>query len=393
MIMPDVPARAHRDSHNTRAAFSSRRTAANASLLVAALTFAALTFAAARSPPVEVSTSDGASVLGFVGTERITDADVIAQAKDQFQQQQDEYSRELRLMQVNFEKARHDLLQQQLDKLLDRRALEMAAKAQHLSSDAVLAQIKVPAVTDDEVRAFYDANRSRSTLSFDQLAERIRAYLANQHNDTATRQFYAELRAKYGIRSNLTAFREQVAATGPVRGKANAPVTIVEFGDFQCPYCKQAEFTLQAILSKYPNDVRLVFRELPLTQLHPNAMVAAEAGVCADRQGKFWAMHDAMYADQGALDVAGLKATSKRLGLDADQLATCMSDGATATRIRADVQAAGELGIAGTPYFFVNGRPIDGSVPPEKFDSVIAEELARLGDHVASGPRAAAPQG
>lgn len=380
---------------DSRIAVSHGRLSICGSVLLAALTSFAVGLADGQASPSAAQTGapvDETAVVGMIGNRRVTEGEVIAQAKDQFQQGQDELDREVRQLQVNYEQARHDMLQQQLDKLLDRRALEMAAKARHLSPDAVLANAKVPLVTDAEVRAFYDANRARTTLTFEQLAPRIRAYLASEHNETAMRRFYDGLRAKYGIHSELAPFREDVAATGPVRGNPHAPVTIVEFGDFQCPYCKQAEPTLRAILTKYRNDVRLVFRELPLTQLHPNAMTAAEAGVCADRQGKFWPMHDRMYADQNALDIDGLKATAKRLGLNADRFAACMSDTATARQIETDMQAAGALGIGGTPYFFVNGRPLNGSVPPEKFDTVISEELGRLGIRLAGGPATRAPQ-
>jgi protein-disulfide isomerase len=149
----------------------------------------------------------------------------------------------------------------------------------------------------------------------------------------------------------------------------------VEFADFQCPYCKRAESSLHAVLKQYPRDVRIVFRNLPLTQIHPQAESAAEAAVCADRQGKFWEMHDAMYADQSALSIEALKDTAKQLGLNLGQFSACLSGGTPAAALDADAKAAEELGLSGTPYFFINGRPVDGNVPLEKFQSIIAEEL------------------
>jgi protein-disulfide isomerase len=152
----------------------------------------------------------------------------------------------------------------------------------------------------------------------------------------------------------------------------------VEFGDFQCPFCREEEDTLHSLLIAHPDDVRLVFRQMPLQSLHPDAMTAAEAAVCADRQGKFWEMHDAMFSDQTALGVAALKETAKRLGLDTDVFSACMSDAKTTDAIAFDTKAASELAISGTPYFFVNGRPINGSIPKAKFESIIADELHRL---------------
>jgi len=168
-----------------------------------------------------------------------------------------------------------------------------------------------------------------------------------------------------------------VNASGPARGKPTAPVTIVEFGDFQCPYCAQAEATLQAVLAKHPDDVRLVFRHFPLTELHPNAQISAVAAVCADQQGKFWELHDAMYRDQGALSAAALQVAAARAGVDTDRYAQCMQDPQALQVINSDLRAGTEAGVAGTPAFFVNGRPLGGNVPLEAFEAILKDELAR----------------
>jgi protein-disulfide isomerase len=317
--------------------------------------------------------------LATIGSERISEADVIGQNREAFAQQREDYERRLRNLEFTSVQARHTLLQQQLDKMLDRRALEAEAKARDVAPDKVLGEIAVPAVTDDEVRAFYESNKARTSQTYEQLADQIKQYLATQHNDTATRQFYDGLRAKHGINSLLEPLRVAVAPTGPVRGKTNVPVTIVEFADFQCPYCKQEESALQAVLAKYPNEVRLVFRHLPLVQVHPDAMVAAEAAVCADHQGKFWEMHDALYADQKSLGRDAITAAAQHLGLNLDQLSGCIQDEATLRTIKADMSAADAIGITSTPYFFINGRPISGSVPTETLQNMVAEELRRPG--------------
>src|SRR5262249_22720056 len=148
------------------------------------------------------------------------------------------------------------------------------------------------------------------------LATPIKQYLASQHNDQATHAFYQGLRSKHAIVSRLEPYRVAVGASGAVRGRADAPITIVEFGDFQCPYCQQEEATLRSVMTKFEGKVRLVFRHLPLTKVHPNAMIAAQAAVCADRQGRFWEMHDALYADQNALSADSLRETAGKLGLD-----------------------------------------------------------------------------
>jgi protein-disulfide isomerase len=341
----------------------------------------------ALQPPPSTVTLDP-TVVATVGRERILQSTVIADDRAAFDARQSAYEgelrglriayeRELHKLQIDFARARHKELKGQLDKMLDHLALEKEAKAEHASPDTVLKQISVAAVSDADVRAFYDTNKSRTKLSYEQLAPRIREYLAAQNNDAAVRAFYRKLRAKYDIVSRLEPFRLQVAPTGPVRGSPDAAVTVVEFADFQCPYCKEAESTLHALLAKFPNQVRVVFRNLPIPQLHPHALIAAKAGVCARRQGKFWVMHDAMYADQDALDPAGLKGMASRVGLDAKKFDACLSQASTMAVVNADLQAATRLGLTSTPYFFVDGRPLDGAVPLERFETLVDEELQR----------------
>jgi len=329
------------------------------------------------TPALSATTSPAPdrNVVATIGQQRVTEADVLAQGKTGFDTQERDYHRQLRQLQSTYDEARQQLLQQQLDSLLDRRALELEAQARGASPEKILSEIQVPAVTDAEVRAFYDANKSRTTQTFEELATPIKQYLASQHNDQATRAFYQSLRSKHAIASRLEPYRVAVGASGAVRGPANAPITIVEFGDFQCPYCQQEEATLRSVMTKYEGKVRLVFRHLPLTKIHPNAMAAAQAAVCADRQGKFWDMHDALYADQNALGADAIRDTAGKLGLDLKIFSACLSDDSTARAIDSDVSQADELGVAATPSFFINGRPLRGSVPADKFEAIIAEEL------------------
>jgi protein-disulfide isomerase len=332
------------------------------------------------TPPVSDST-----VLAAIGTEHLTERDVIDQDKDGFNKLQADYELKVRQLQIAQAQARHELLEQRLEQILDKRALALEAKAQGTSDESVLADIKTPAVTDEEIRAFYEAHKLQLDKSFDEMQAEIRPYLAHQHETDATRKFYDGLRERYQITTLLAPYRVAVAADGPSRGQADAAVTIVEFADFQCPFCRQAEVTLRALLSRHPNDVRLVFRQLPLKSLHPNAVAAAAAAVCADHQGMFWQMHDAMFADQSALSVPALQGTAKRLGLDMERFSTCLSDSATRALIKQDLNAANEMNIIVTPYFLIDGRPLSGSVPEEQFESIIADELQRLkgGHHVA----------
>jgi protein-disulfide isomerase len=359
---------------------STRAAAALAVLILASLTALATT-AAAKTPALETPSgeSSGRTVIATVGSERITEADVIAQDQDEFDKLQADNELRLHQLQLKQAEARYGLLKKQMDRLLDRKALELEAKARGSTTDTVLADLKVSAVTEDEARAYFDANKARAgTKTFEQLQPEITQYLADRHNTEATRSFYDSLRAKHATTSLLSPFRVAAAATGPARGKEQAPVTIVEFGDFQCPYCRQAEDAVRIIMGMHPDDVRLVFRELPLPTIHANAMGAAEAAICADRQGMFWPMHDAMYEDQTALGEAALKETAKRIGLNVDSFSACLLDAGTAHSIEADAKAADELNITGTPFFLINGRPLYGNVPVDQLESIVSDELHRV---------------
>ncbi len=168
--------------------------------------------------------------------------------------------------------------------------------------------------------------------------------------------------------------RVQVAAEGPSLGPENAPVTIVEFSDFQCPYCAAAVPTLDQVMSAYPDKVRLVYRSFPLPQ-HANAYKAAEAGLCADEQGQFWPMHDWMFAHQSQLALTDLKQEAMALGLDSAQFDSCLDSGKYAARVEADLKAGEAAGVSATPTFFINGRELLGAQPFEAFKQIIDEEL------------------
>jgi protein-disulfide isomerase len=177
-----------------------------------------------------------------------------------------------------------------------------------------------------------------------------------------------------------------VDATGPSRGPADAKVTVIEFSDYQCPFCKRAEPTVQALLQKYPTQVRLVYRHMPLDGLHPRARAAAIAAVCAEQQGKFWEYHDALFQNQQALSDTDLDKYAADLGLDAGKFKTCRQDPATETRVNTDAAAARQAGLTGTPAFFVNGILISGARPIEDFTRWIDQELAASGAPPAKTP-------
>lgn len=165
----------------------------------------------------------------------------------------------------------------------------------------------------------------------------------------------------------------------PVKGSPDAPVTIVEFSEFQCPYCG---YYVREVFPKIDEayiktgKVKYVFRDFPLLSIHPNAQKAAEAAGCAGQQGKFWEYHDVLFAHQDALDVPSLKQYAADLGLDTAQFDACLDSGAMADEVAKDLADGQQHGVSGTPAFFVNGIKLTGAQPFEVFQDLIDEELA-----------------
>ena len=178
--------------------------------------------------------------------------------------------------------------------------------------------------------------------------------------------------------------RIRVPLEGPMRGPADAKVTIVEFSDFQCPFCSRVVPTVEKIMKDYPKDVRLFFRHNPLP-FHQNAPLAAEAAVAAQAQGKFWEMHDKMFANQQALDRAGLEKDAQEIGLDMGKFKAALDSHSGKAKVDADLAAGKQIGVQGTPNFYIDGRNIQGAQPYEEFKKVIDDEIKKADKLIASG--------
>jgi protein-disulfide isomerase len=168
-----------------------------------------------------------------------------------------------------------------------------------------------------------------------------------------------------------------IAATDPSIGRANAPVTLIEFSDFQCPFCQRVEPTLKKVRETYGDKIRIVWKDFPLTQIHPQAFKASEAAHCAGDQGKYWEYHDRLFGNQQALQPDDLKKHAGDLGLNATTFAACLDSSKYGERVRDGVAEGTRLGVNSTPTIYVNGRMLSGAQPYEAFVSVIDEELSR----------------
>ena len=165
-------------------------------------------------------------------------------------------------------------------------------------------------------------------------------------------------------------------AKSPTVGPETAEVTLVEFSDFQCPFCGRVTPTLDRIKKEYGDQVRVVFKHLPL-RIHPKAPAAHAAAEAAHRQGKFWEMHDAIFADQRAMSEEKYREYAKELGLDVSRFDSDRGSAELKKKVDADAQEAARLGVTGTPAFFINGRFLSGAQPFESFKRMIDEELAK----------------
>lgn len=162
----------------------------------------------------------------------------------------------------------------------------------------------------------------------------------------------------------------------PFTGGANATVTVVEFSDFECPVCGRFFPIMKQVEAKYGANVKIVFRQFPLRQIHPFAQKAAEASECAFDQGKFWEMHDTLFQNQNALDVASLKQYARDIGLNGEVFDACLDAGTKSGEVNDDYAAGSALGISGTPTVYVNNKQYVGYQSFERMQAIIDGELA-----------------
>lgn len=287
-------------------------------------------------------------------------------------------------------KAREQQLRDQaLEVLVAQALIEQEAKARGLTPEALdKAEVQDKAVvTPAEAKAFYDANKARFGATAEAEAlKQIEAGLGQQRQNERRTAFAETLRARYPVNVLLEPWRVQVDVAGaPARGNPAAPVTIVEFSDFQCPFCVRARPSVKRVREAYGDKVRFVFRHFPL-DFHAQAQKAGEAAACAGEQGRFWEMHDALWANTSKLGVPDLKAHAAGLGLDGAAFDKCLDSGAHAATLAKDEAAGRTYGVSGTPAFFVNGRPLVGAQPFEAFQQVIDDELRRAGAAPAGPP-------
>ena len=346
-------------------------------LVLCAATFVACKTGGGTTAPKSAGGLDPATKVAEVDGNPITYGDLQADK---------EVGPKLRQAEV---KALTDLYDQRrglLDELISRRLLEEEAKSkgktleQWFQTDYINS---VPEPSDADAKAFYEEHKAQIPQGqpFDELKPRIKQAVKQQKLRDGMGKMLEDLKTKHHVQVALEAPelpRVEVEAKGPMRGPANAPVTIVEFSDFQCPYCGREAPVIERVMKDYDGKVRLVFRHYPL-DFHPFAQKAAEAGACAQDQGKFWELHDKMFGNQSKLTVDDLKGYAKTLGMDASKFDKCLDSGEKKALVEEDMKAGTAAGVSGTPAFFINGVFINGAQPYEQIKQAVDRELKKKG--------------
>jgi protein-disulfide isomerase len=273
---------------------------------------------------------------------------------------------------------------QMLEALITERLLAREAAKRGVSPAALLdaeTRARAEPVSEPEIDAAYQARKAQLKGDEASAREQIRAQLEGQKLVAARQAFLESLRSKGEVVVHLKAppiVRAEFKTDGaPSKGPTTAPVTVVEFQDFHCPYCERVQPTLAKLAARYGERIRLVYRDFPIDTLHPQARKAHEAARCANDQGKFWAYHDVLYAKPKKAGREDLKAYAREAGLDVAAFEQCFASGTFQAAVQKDIDEGTRAGVTGTPAFFINGRLISGAQPLERFVLVIDEELAR----------------
>ena len=273
------------------------------------------------------------------------------------------------------------LKKQKLQEMIENRLLTHEAHRRNISLESLInAEItsKVGDVTPQEIDKLYELNKSQMRKPESEVEGQLRSLLRDQHLAARRHEFAKTLQASAKVTIYLDPpppFRATVGVDGPSRGAADALVTIVEFEDFQCPFCKKAQDTLQQVLLRYKDKVRVVHRDFPLQSLHPASWKAHEAGRCAEEQGKFWEYRDLLYKNAPAANPEQLIAYASQLGLDSTDFRKCLDSSKFKAVVQRDEGEANRLGIQGTPAFFINGQLLSGAQPESEFARIIDDEL------------------
>jgi protein-disulfide isomerase len=279
-----------------------------------------------------------------------------------------------------YERARLEVLWKALNSIIEDKLITAEAAKNRMTREELLyaeVESNVGTPSPAEVEQFYEANKAQISIPKAEALPQVRQYMIDSSRKRYRDMLVSNMRRNFKVTTFLDPLRTDIVTAGyPSRGPASAPVTIVEFADFECPFCGGFYPTLKLVEKNYADKVRLVYRQFPLTTIHPNAQKAAEASLCANDQRKFWEFYDALFSDQSRLDVPSLKQRAQALGLNTTTFNACLDSGSQAAAIQKDRDDARKAGVSSTPTVFINGRLLGGRSYPE-IQEVIEDELQR----------------
>ncbi|MCA9546969.1 MAG: thioredoxin domain-containing protein [Myxococcales bacterium] len=269
-----------------------------------------------------------------------------------------------------------------LEDLIENTLLEREAKKRKLTVEALLDQVAkdAPQPSEAQAKTLYDMyaaqNQGQQIEPFEKVKGEIIDALEEKAAEEAQRSFVAELKANAKVKMSLPPLRLPVEPKGFGKGPKDAPITVVMFADYECPYCSRGASNLAEAAKAFDGKVRIVYRDYPLG-FHERAVPAAIAARCAGAQGKYYEMHDLLYEHQQQLGDDNLKAYAEQLKLDLKAFEACQADPKTKAAVDEDFAAGNAVGVDGTPAFFINGIKLGGAQPPDAFIEIFKQELAR----------------
>jgi protein-disulfide isomerase len=311
------------------------------------------------------SASPGGTVIATFDGQPITDEDVrkVAGAK-------------LSQAEMGLYEARKDGIDEIVqDRLLDAEAKREGISKADLLKKKVYDKVKV---SDRDVEKFYKEKKDQMQgKKLDDVKANIRSYLFREENQKLYADYVASLKKKANVQIMIQPPKIDIGeGDSPAIGPKDAPVVIIEFTDYQCPFCGRSRPTVQQILDNYKGKVRYVLRDFPLS-FHKDSEKAHEAAHCAGDQGKYWEMNKKLFANQKDIKMEDLKKYAQELKLNMNKFNECLDSGKYADMVRKNLEDGEKAGVTGTPAFFINGRMISGARPYESFKEVIDDELER----------------
>jgi protein-disulfide isomerase len=305
---------------------------------------------------------DKATVVAEVNGQKLTRADL-------------EQKQVAKLLQARYQQYLAE--REALDQLIDQQLLEMQAAREHLTvaelvDREVISRAKEP--TDDQIELFYEGMRTEESLAA--VRDKIVATIRQIRTSKARAMYVQSLRSQAKIRIALGPPDTQVLGIStPNQDRKNvAAVVVVEFADYECPYCRTVHPEIKKLQEEFGDKVSVIFRDFPLP-MHANAAKAAEAARCAGAQGKFWDYHDLLFTSTKKPEVAQLKENARTLGLETQRFDQCLDSNEQAAAVRKDLAEAQRLGLDGTPSFFINGRFLSGAVKYNTLREIVEQQL------------------